>query len=80
VVTYQEENMDSYNRIMVDAVAEKIWWNAFKKHHADELHLYDDRAMPQFSRMAKRRKEHYRKKAEEMLTLLYDVGFKVEAQ
>ncbi len=69
--------MSDYNQTTVDALAEQIWWKAFQKHHAEELHLYDEDTMPQFIRMAKRRKEHYRKKAQEMLEVIENAGFEL---
>lgn len=68
---------NDYDPAMVDALAEQLWWNAFRKHHAEELHLYDEETMPQFIRMAKRRKEHYRKKAKEMLGVIWNAGFDI---
>ncbi|MDQ7783667.1 MAG: hypothetical protein RDU20_12360 [Desulfomonilaceae bacterium] len=69
--------MKAYDQTTVDALAEQIWWKAFQKHHAEELHLYDEENMPTFSRMAKRRREHYRKKANEMLEVIQNAGFKL---
>lgn len=69
--------MTDYDQTTVDALAEQIWWKAFLKHHAEELHLYDEDTMPRFGRMAKRRKEHYRKKAHEMLEVIANAGFEI---
>lgn len=70
--------MENYDQVLVEALAEQLWWNGFKKFHAKEMHLYDEEVMPKFSRMKRQRKDHYRKKATELLSLLQEIGVKVE--
>ena len=70
--------MEAHDKALVETLAEQLWWTGFKRFHAKEMHLYDKETMPDFKRMKRQRKDHYRKKAKELLSMLDEIGLKVE--
>lgn len=69
--------MKKHNKEALEALAELLWWNAFKKQHAKEMHLFKGDTRPQFSEIKKQRRDHYIRKASEFFDIIESAGCRV---